>query len=64
MHRDKLLAEFKDHGVVKISQVAPEESDEETMGGWVWIPLRVEEVEELVENEEWKEDDNREDEED
>ncbi|GAA5896676.1 origin recognition complex subunit 2 [Sporobolomyces salmoneus] len=52
-----LLSEFKDHGVVLSSNVAPEvvegindEDEEEGTGGeWVWIPLEREGLEEVLE---------------
>ncbi|GAA6007073.1 hypothetical protein JCM11491_001497 [Sporobolomyces phaffii] len=52
-----LLSEFKDHGVVLSSNVAPEvvegindEDEEEGTGGeWVWIPLERDGLEEVLE---------------
>ncbi|GAA5944808.1 hypothetical protein JCM1841_004265, partial [Sporobolomyces salmonicolor] len=59
---DGLLSEFKDHGVVRSSTVAPEivegvnDDDEELEGAggggsaeWVWIPLGREALEEVLE---------------
>lgn len=43
-----LLAEFKDHGVIKFGDVPPLEQ-EDGSGEWIWIPVAKEALEEIVE---------------
>ncbi|KAM0752498.1 origin recognition complex subunit 2 [Meredithblackwellia eburnea MCA 4105] len=53
---EALLAEFRDHGVVRSSVVPPEETDEDLESPlWVWIALTADELEEVLESSEWRE---------
>ena len=53
---EALLAEFRDHGVVKSSVVPPEEEPDDTNGTvWLWIALGADELEDVLESKQWKE---------